>query len=174
MRESLLIVAALLLAGCATAPDAPAAIADPLPAAPTFAEVPFEDHGATEGLLCAPPGGCQVVEPSSDIEVPTGQILRAIEATFTWTARDPSAPAFEVFLLTVDEEGDWSWEESENTYWTGTSPLSIRADLDDDEPVTYHLHARARHAPADGFRAGLSQDYHATGIATVVASGLTS
>lgn len=161
-RISLLVV--LLFAGCVgDAPaDAPGAQPPPAEAAPALMEAPIAAEGASEGVACLPVG-CRVMEPSRDIPLPSDAPLRRIEATFTWTPRDPTLDEMEVYLLRITEEG-WEWEETPDTYWVGPSPLSIVSELNATEPGEYILHARVAHRPSDNVEAGLSQPYRVEGV----------
>lgn len=144
--------------------DAPAE-APATPGGPAAGPVatPISGEGASEGLVCAPVG-CRVAEPSRDVPLPSGTPLRRVEATMTWTARDPSLGELEVFLLRITDEG-WGWEESPDTYWRGPSPLAVTANVTGDQPQEHVLHARAVHQPAPGTEAGLSQAYRVEGTA---------
>lgn len=160
-----IVVFATILAGCTQAPTPPGD-AEPEPLPPIVpAAIPFSESGQTEGYLCDPVR-CNVVVGAQDVPLPVNGTHFTVNATYTWEPVDPTLPTLEVFLLRYDTNGEWHWEETANSYWTGTSPLPIFADVNDDEPWTYTLHARAKHdapggAPMSG---GFSQRYDVSGV----------
>lgn len=169
------ILLSLVLSGCiAGDPDNSTPLVDPTGEADmgSIFTSTIAGHGQTEGLLCDPITGCRVTSAASDIFLPDDMRVWHIEGEVTWDPIDPTLDSLEVFLLKIDENGDWSWEYNENTYWAGTSPLKMTSHVGDEWATEYHVHARTRHAapdPASGVRFNLgSQEYHAELVVSFV------
>lgn len=134
-------------------------------------EVHFSGEGSSQMLLCGDLPGCLYVDDPSDVALPADGPLRRLDATLTWTPRDPTLAEVEVFLLRLDRDGAWVWDEGPNTSWRGGSPLVIGGDYADAERQSYRLHVRAAHRlPEDALHAGLAQDYAVEGTLRVASS----
>ncbi len=134
------------------------------------APVPFTFDGAIERLVCVRtpgPGTCHVAEGSRDFDTPGGRVAR-IDATFTWEATGVADATLRAYLLAVDASGEWSWEESPDTFAEGASPLSVSwvPPTLDFEVHHWSLHMASSHrAGAEGASAvaGTGVEWHVEG-----------